>query len=68
MLFHETVEKRFVRRAPHLLELDRLELTQPPLDRGSVHQHGQRRLAFHQWVRRSIAHRRQLDLARPMQH
>jgi len=68
MLFHQAIEQRFVRRAPHLLKIDRLQLMQPLPDRGRVDQHGYRRPAFRQRVRRGIAYRRQLDLAGPMQH
>src|SRR5437899_5539597 len=69
MVFHQAVEQLFIGRAPHLLQFYRPQFDEPPLDRRGVDPH-----RFRPWARVAAlpaddaAHRRQLNLAGPLQH
>ena len=69
MVLHQAVEQIFIGRAPHLSELHRPQFGESHLNRGHVDQRCFRpRARVAALPADEAAHRRQLDLAGPLQH
>src|SRR5580658_1422822 len=68
ILLHQTVEQRLVRRAAHLYKLQRSDARQWPAYWTVVRDHGLRLLPLRDPIAYDALHRRQLDLARTVEH
>ena len=67
VLREQAIEQCLVRRVPHLAQLERLDLGQGPLQRARIDTDHGGLGALGQRIGRNVAHRRQLDQARPVQ-